>query len=260
MRLPILLSVPHAGLRIPVEVEDICILSEHDVVKDGDEGAAEIYLPLKSSVAAMVTTDIARAIVDMNRAEGDIRKDGIIKTHTCWDVPIYKKPPSKSIVQSLIERYHRPYHRELARLSAEVKLGIDCHTMAAEGPPVGPDPGVERPPICLSNGEGTCPMEWLESLASCLEKVHDCVVNFLRVLSQAEHDAGFNRCVWVERSDIFQEMNRAVIDGLRPDGAVQARHAFNVVVHNIRTTVNDSFQSCFVSLEVRYQHFNPHAG
>ncbi|MFC1822637.1 N-formylglutamate amidohydrolase [Thermodesulfobacteriota bacterium] len=170
MRLPILLSVPHAGVKIPSEVEDICMLSEEDVIKDGDEGAAEIYLPLKSSVAAMVTTDIARAIVDMNRGEDDRRKDGIIKTHTCWDVPIYKEPPSEKTVQSLIEQYHHPYHRELTQLSAEVKLGIDCHTMAAKGPPVGPDPGVERPHICLSNAAGTCPAEWIASLAACLEK------------------------------------------------------------------------------------------
>ena len=178
MRLPFLLSVPHAGLRIPPEVEDICILSVEDVIKDGDEGAAEIYLPLKSAVAAMVTTDIARAIVDMNRAEDDRRKDGIIKTHTCWDVPIYQRPPSEKTVQSIIERYHRPYHGELTRLSAKVKLGIDCHTMAAKGPPVGPDPGIERPSICLSDGEGTtCPPEWIASLAAGLEKVFDTKVS-----------------------------------------------------------------------------------
>jgi formiminoglutamase len=170
MKLPLLLSVPHAGLMIPAEVEDICILSEEDVIKDGDQGAAEIYLPLRSSVASMVTTDIARAIIDMNRAEDDRRKDGIIKTHTCWDLPIYKRPPSEKVVQSMIERYHRPYHIELSELSAGVRLGIDCHTMAATGPPVGPDPGAERPSICLSNGAGTCPQEWIESLAACLEK------------------------------------------------------------------------------------------
>jgi N-formylglutamate deformylase len=177
MKLPFLFSVPHAGSRIPAEVKDICILSDGDVIKDGDEGAAEIYLPLKSSVAAMVTTDIARAIVDMNRAEDDRRKDGIIKTHTCWDVPIYKRPPSKKAVQSIIEQYHRPYHGELTRFSAEVKLGIDCHTMAAKGPPVGPDPGAERPYICLSNGKGTCPQKWMKSIAACMEKVFETKVS-----------------------------------------------------------------------------------
>lgn len=79
-KLPLLLSVPHAGLRVPPEVTDICILSKDDIVKDGDEHAAAIYCPLEQYVNAFVTIDIARAIVDLNRAEDDFRKDGVIKT------------------------------------------------------------------------------------------------------------------------------------------------------------------------------------
>ena len=170
MRLPVLISVPHAGLEIPPEVKDLCILDKQDIIKDGDEGAAEIYLPLKTHVSAMVTTDVARAIIDMNRSEEDRRKDGVIKTHTCWDVPIYRSQPSETVVQALIENYHRPYHEALSELRDHVKLGVDCHTMAANGPPVGPDPGIRRPRICLSNGDGTCPREWLKSLAGCFKE------------------------------------------------------------------------------------------
>jgi len=59
----------------PPEVEDLCILSEKEVLKDGDEGANEIYYPLENKVAAFVTTDIGRAIVDLNRSEGDFSSD-----------------------------------------------------------------------------------------------------------------------------------------------------------------------------------------
>jgi hypothetical protein len=46
--------------------------------------------------------------------------------------------------------------------------------MAAVGPPIGPGPGIERPPICLSNGEGsTCPEQWLDCLADCMRKFFD---------------------------------------------------------------------------------------
>lgn len=78
MNLPILLSVPHAGKRIPSEVKETCILSQKDVLEDGDVGTDEIYYPLKGKVPAFVTTDIGRAIVDLNRAEDDFSKDGII--------------------------------------------------------------------------------------------------------------------------------------------------------------------------------------
>jgi formiminoglutamase len=169
MTLPLLLSVPHAGLRIPPEVKDLCILREQDIIEDSDEGAAEIYLPLRGAVSALVTTDVARAVVDMNRSEDDRRRDGIVKTHTCYDVPVYRDPLPEERIRPLLERYYRPYHRRLSEAASHVLAGVDCHTMAAQGPPVGPDPGVRRPDVCLSNGEGTIPEDVLLSLAECLE-------------------------------------------------------------------------------------------
>ena len=177
IKLPILLSVPHAGLRIPPEVEDICILSRKDVLDDGDVGAADIYYPLKNEVEAFVTTDIGRAIVDLNRAEDDFRKDGVIKTHTCWDIPVYKTAPGKLLVKELLNKYYHPYHNQVTRLIRDVRVGIDAHTMAAFGPPVGPDSGKERPPVCISNAGFTCPKSWLESLGACLEDHLDLPVS-----------------------------------------------------------------------------------
>jgi len=173
MTLPILVSVPHAGWKIPPEVQDLCILSEKDIREDGDEGAAEIYIPLKEEVEAFVTTDIGRAIVDMNRAEDDFWKDGVIKTHTCWDVPVYSSYPSEAIIARMIAKYHRPYHAQLSALARRVKIGIDGHTMAAVAPPVAPDCDEERPPVCLSNAAFTCPQEWIELLAQCLSQSLD---------------------------------------------------------------------------------------
>jgi formiminoglutamase len=165
MKLPILLSVPHAGWKIPQEVQDICILSKKDILDDGDSGAAEIYYPLKDKVEAFVATDIARAIIDINRADNDFWKDGVIKTHTCWDVPVYSTYPSEDIISKLIVNYHHPYHARLSELAKTVKIGIDCHTMAAVGPPVASDSGKKRPYVCISNAESSCPQEWIESLA-----------------------------------------------------------------------------------------------
>jgi N-formylglutamate deformylase len=167
--LPVLLSVPHAGTRVPEEVRSYCILTEREVVEDGDEGAAEIY-SLSGEVDEFVTTDVARAILDMNRAPEDRSKDGIVKTHTCWDVPVYGEFPPESVIETLLARYYRPYHAELTAAASGVLLGIDCHTMAAKAPPIGPNPGEERPALCLSNADGTCPQEWFESLAVHLER------------------------------------------------------------------------------------------
>lgn len=176
MTLPLLLSVPHAGLLVPREVEERVILTKQEIIEDGDEGAAEIYWPLEKEVAAFVTTQVARAIVDLNRAEDDRRQDGIIKTHTCWDVPVYRDFPSEDLIRILLEKYYHPYHEKLSHFPEGIKLGVDCHTMAAQGPPVGPDPGAIRPSVCLSNADGTCPQEWLESLAECFSKAFEAEV------------------------------------------------------------------------------------
>lgn len=174
MTLPLLISLPHGGLTVPARLKENCLLSDEQIIKDGDEFASTIYTPLQQQVAAYITTDIARAVLDMNRAEGDIRKDGIVKTHTCWEEPVWKEPLNEEETRWLIETYHRPYHQSLtaqAQRPEQLLLAIDCHTMAAFGPPVGPDPGQERPNVCLGNVNGTsCPDAWLTILQSALQQ------------------------------------------------------------------------------------------
>lgn len=177
MTLPLLISNPHAGLEIPPELMELNILTPQEISEDGDEGARAIY-SIEDEVDIFVTTEIARAFVDLNRAVDDRRADGIVKTHTCWQVPVYREPLPEALVTKLLDNYYHPYHAKLTESASQVIMGIDCHTMAAKGPPIGPDPGVERPHLCLSNGEGTtCPEEWLRSLAQCLETTFETSVS-----------------------------------------------------------------------------------
>jgi len=171
MTLPLLISVPHAGLWVPPEAADYCVLTPEEIAEDGDEGAATIY-ELADIVAAFTTTRVARAIVDMNRSEADRGPDGVVKTHTCWDVPVYDEPLPDDVVDALLVRYYRPYHAEVTACAGSgAELGIDCHTMAEHGPPTAPDPGEVRPMVCLSNADGTCPRQWIEALARCFATV-----------------------------------------------------------------------------------------
>lgn len=169
MKLPLLISVPHAGLTVPEAARPYCKLTPQQIVTDADEGAAEIYDVAEYS-AGYATTDVARAIVDMNRPETDRGPDGVVKTVTCQTVPVYAEPLPEAVVQELLTRYYRPYHERLTRLASRAKLGIDCHTMAEIAPPIGPRPGSHRPLICLSNADHTCPSRWLHELASCLQQ------------------------------------------------------------------------------------------
>jgi len=172
MKLPLIISVPHAGLTVPQEARDYCVLSPEQILADSDEGAGEIY-DLKSEVVIHITTDIARAVVDMNRAEDDRGQDGVVKTHTCYNARVYRKPLPEDVVGVLLERYYRPYHQRLSESATDAKFGVDCHTMAAVGPPCSKDSDRERPNICLSNAHGTCPQEWFEKMVHCFRESFD---------------------------------------------------------------------------------------
>lgn len=168
-KLPFLISVPHAGQGIPVEVYDICNLQNSDIILDSDEGADEIY-SIRDYVAHFITTDVARAFIDLNRAPDDIRTDGVIKTHTCLMTPVYRSYPGEKTIAALMDRYYYPYHRHLSELSGRKPLlGIDCHTMFAVGPPSAKDAGKERPFVCISNGEGTCPDTCVKDMIECFK-------------------------------------------------------------------------------------------
>ena len=176
MKLPLVVSVPHAGLTVPEEVQSCCTLTPGEILADSDEGAAEIY-DLESEVLKYVTTPVARAIVDMNRPENDRGRDGVVKTHTCYGVQVYREPLIEETVEMLLDRYYRPYHRDISELPDNAKLGVDCHTMAAVGPPTAPDTGRDRPRVCLSDASGTCPKDWFEKLVGCFEKSFDCEIS-----------------------------------------------------------------------------------
>ncbi len=175
MSLPLLISVPHAGHDVPTEIAHLNQLTHEQIVDDGDEGADRIF-SLEREVSAFVSTLIARAFVDMNRADNDMRADGVVKTETIYRVRIYEQPLRSEQINQLLARYYYPYHKRLTQAVLGAKLGLDCHTMAAVAPPIAPDAGTLRPSICLSNADGTCPQDWFQLMSDCLQETFNCGV------------------------------------------------------------------------------------
>lgn len=175
-RLPVLISIPHSGMQVPPELSGCLKLSEYDIFDDIDPYSDTIY-DISQHAAALIYTPIARTFVDLNRAPGDLppaNPDGIIKSKTCYGKAIYKtgKQPGKVLSALLIEKYHRPYHKKIeeALNNPEIKLALDCHTMAAVGPAFAPDTGKKRPLICLGNCYGqSCDPEVIRKLATCFK-------------------------------------------------------------------------------------------
>ena len=121
---------------------------------------------------------IARAFVDPSRHVNDLppdNPDGVIKSHTCFGKVIYKpgRQPTESEISSLLEKYYYPFHNQIQAIvhagGNDVKICLDCHSMAEIGPAIAPDTGKKRPAICLGNRFGEAsPDEIIQKLRSCL--------------------------------------------------------------------------------------------
>ncbi len=172
---PVVLSIPHGGTAAPVELQGRVSLDRYGIHDDSDPFVREIY-DLGERVAEVISTDIARAFVDLNRAPDDLppaNPDGLVKTLTCVGQPIYTpgKELDARLIARLIDTYYTPYHARLERAVQKpgLVLGIDCHSMLPVGPPIGPDTGQPRPMICVGNARGrACPTELAERFAACL--------------------------------------------------------------------------------------------
>jgi N-formylglutamate deformylase len=171
VKLPVVVSIPHGGTETPAELGDRVLASDADVFEDGDAFTPEIYA-IGDQIAHLQAARVARAFVDLNRAEDDrppANGDGVVKTATCFGRPIYREPLDARLTETLLAAYHRPYHAALEAAAARpgLELGLDCHSMAATPPPVAPDRDQPRPLFCLSNALGTtCDDALLERVAA----------------------------------------------------------------------------------------------
>lgn len=196
MRAPILVSVPHGGWKVAEELKGIWALSERDAFHDGDPLTASIY-EFTDRVTVQLVMEYYRAVVDLNRAPDDIaplNPDGVVKSHTCYNVEVYRQGclPDEDLKKVLLDLYYYPYHRALSEAIRrdDVRMGVDCHSMAAVSPPIEKDAGTARPLICLGNlgdaaGEPTEPF----NRTTCPpEMIRFVVDEFARVFAHEDVD------------------------------------------------------------------------
>jgi len=177
-KLPILLSIPHGGIKKPIELDGHLSITNKDLFDDSDPFVIELY-DLGDKVERVIKTTIARAFVDLNRSLQDMppnNPDGLIKSSTCYQKPIYTtgKEPDDPLRDLLIELYYLPYHRNIQKSLKELdlQLCLDCHSMASTAPFLSPDKNnSKRPMFCLSNQDGkTSSDEMIEILADCVSE------------------------------------------------------------------------------------------
>lgn len=158
--LPFIISIPHGGTEIPLELRNLSVITSNDLFDDSDAFTQQIY-DIKNETLAVIKTPVARAFIDLNRPVDALPPqypDGIIKSMTCYQKPIYKSQIylDTPFIKKLIERYYYPYHRKMEKLVEQsgAIFAFDCHSMTATAPPISPDTGEKRPLINLGNNFG----------------------------------------------------------------------------------------------------------
>ena len=168
--LPMIQSIPHGGLATPPEVEGRLAIGPTAIYNECDLWADQLYDFAHADLAGLtpdsagrgrgalevITTPIARGLVDVNRLPDDLANpDGPIKSQTSYGEQVYSTPLSDQEKQLLLDRYWRPYHTQLEaslrRHADRAPLLLDCHNMAQHGPTTYAFAGAPRPLICLSN-------------------------------------------------------------------------------------------------------------
>ncbi len=154
-RLPVVQSVPHAGLAVPPEIASRLAIDPVTIYNEADLWADRLY-DFGQGVLERVTMPIARVLIDANRPPHRLDDpDGPVKTRTSYGEPVYRDPPPEDLRLLLLRTYWQAFHARLeAALQAhrdQVRLLLDCHNMAQRGPSAYSDPGRPRPYICLAN-------------------------------------------------------------------------------------------------------------
>jgi N-formylglutamate amidohydrolase len=145
-QLPLLISVPHDGRRIPDEIR--CrMTSVGTAIPDTDWYVAELYEFARDIGAWLLIANYSRYVVDLNRsANDDVLYPGQLVTGLCpLETFAGERIYNDSIVtdsekSARIERYWRPYHDQLESLLQSIRAAYgyallwDAHSIPSTVP------------------------------------------------------------------------------------------------------------------------------
>jgi N-formylglutamate deformylase len=144
---PLLISIPHAGTRIPKEINSR-MTAEAMLLSDVDWHLPTLYNIAKEFDISVISAEYARYVIDLNRSTENTSLypgqdvTGLCPIDTFAKGAIYLdgEQPDENEVENRIERYWKPYHQKLAselqRIQAIHGVAIlwDAHSIASHVP------------------------------------------------------------------------------------------------------------------------------
>ncbi len=184
---PLVVSVPHAGTRIPAEDAAMIAADRRTMLRDADLYVDRLYANAPELGAAMVASTVSRYVLDVNRSSADVdarvcpelsnpaaeNPRALIWRLSTDATPVQRRALTTAELNSRIERVHTPYHAKLSELlqARRARFGyailLDGHSMPSVGRETHSDPGRLRADIVPGNNRGE----------SCASELTDLVVS-----------------------------------------------------------------------------------
>ena len=168
-KVPILVSVPHAGTKFP---EDLVPLLHPHIIQspeDTDWFVDELYSFVPTLGITLITASYSRYVIDLNRDWQNhplyphTRKSTpLVPTHSFSKKPLYQqknKEPNNKEIQNRIEKYYHPYYKKTSSLLNDLKstfghvLFFDAHSIKHLVPSIQATPFNQ---LTLSDYNGQC--------------------------------------------------------------------------------------------------------
>jgi N-formylglutamate amidohydrolase len=146
-RVPLLISIPHAGTKIPDSIFGR-FSNAGKKLPDTDWFVPRLYEFAKDLGAHMIVANYSRYIIDVNRPPDDMslyendKATGLIPKTLFDGSPLYaaEEPFTEEDINNRMETYWRPYHTKLSEVIAQIKeehghaLLYDAHSIASRIP------------------------------------------------------------------------------------------------------------------------------
>jgi len=129
---PLLVEIPHAGVRVPSAIRPSILTAPHTMERDADRFVDELFADAPLEGATFLAGRCSRYVVDLNRAEEDVDADAVegaapggrAPRGVIWRVSgdggkILARPLTQAELAWRLDAFHRPYHREIQQIVAQ---------------------------------------------------------------------------------------------------------------------------------------------
>ena len=150
---PVLVEVPHSGLRVPPEVESEIDATPLAMLRDSDIYVDQLYQRAPENGATLLVSRVSRYVVDLNRGPDDVDSAavprhpkarhiparGVVWRARTDGTPLLRAPLTVQQFTRRLELFYEPYHRTLREVAAQIReqhgrvVILAAHSMPSAG-------------------------------------------------------------------------------------------------------------------------------